>query len=251
MAAFSVRNRNVRRRWARAAAGVAAAELLVARGARVTLADSGSDDATAPDALRDLGVRLELGPHRPDLGTSADLVVLSPGRAARAGRDCRRAAGRRARHRRSRTGVALAVRPRGGHHRHQRQIDDDHPDGADAARGRAGRHRGRQSRHRPVDAGGASRGPTRSMSSKSAASSSRPPTRFIRGCRCCSICRPTTWTVTRRSTSTRRPRRGSSGTRRPRTGRWSTRTTRRRSRWRPASPPAVSISRSTRRSRAA
>jgi UDP-N-acetylmuramoylalanine--D-glutamate ligase len=58
--------------------GTAAAELLVARGARVTLADSAPSLAAA-DRLRALGVDVELGPHRTALFTSADLVVLSPG----------------------------------------------------------------------------------------------------------------------------------------------------------------------------
>jgi UDP-N-acetylmuramoylalanine--D-glutamate ligase len=58
--------------------GVAAAELLVSRGATVTLADVASH-LDADDRLRALGVRLELGPHRPDQFAGADLVVLSPG----------------------------------------------------------------------------------------------------------------------------------------------------------------------------
>jgi UDP-N-acetylmuramoylalanine--D-glutamate ligase len=58
--------------------GVAAAELLVSRGARVTLSDTAASIAGA-GRLRDLGVALDLGPHRPDAFTHADLVVLSPG----------------------------------------------------------------------------------------------------------------------------------------------------------------------------
>ena len=58
-----------------------------------------------------------------------------------------------------------------------------------------------------------------STSSRSAASSSRPPTRSIRGLRCCSTSRPIISIGTRRSRSTRRPRRASSRTRRPTTGR--------------------------------
>jgi UDP-N-acetylmuramoylalanine--D-glutamate ligase len=58
--------------------GVAAAELLVARGARVTLADAASS-IEAADRLAALGVTLALGPHRPDQFAGADLVVLSPG----------------------------------------------------------------------------------------------------------------------------------------------------------------------------
>jgi UDP-N-acetylmuramoylalanine--D-glutamate ligase len=58
--------------------GVAAAELLVRRGARVTLADASPSIDTA-ERLRGLGVTVELGPHREDQFLSADLVVLSPG----------------------------------------------------------------------------------------------------------------------------------------------------------------------------
>jgi UDP-N-acetylmuramoylalanine--D-glutamate ligase len=59
--------------------GRAAARLLRAHGADVTLTDT---DAAALDrevGLRGLGVRMEAGAHRPELLTSADLVVLSPG----------------------------------------------------------------------------------------------------------------------------------------------------------------------------
>jgi UDP-N-acetylmuramoylalanine--D-glutamate ligase len=58
--------------------GIAAAELLVSKGALVTLTDTaGAIDSERQ--LRNLGVQIELGPHRPDLLTRADLVVLSPG----------------------------------------------------------------------------------------------------------------------------------------------------------------------------
>jgi UDP-N-acetylmuramoylalanine--D-glutamate ligase len=58
--------------------GVPAAQLLRARGASVTLADSAQ--VIDRDAeLRAAGVTIELGPHRPDLLKDADLVVLSPG----------------------------------------------------------------------------------------------------------------------------------------------------------------------------
>jgi UDP-N-acetylmuramoylalanine--D-glutamate ligase len=57
--------------------GVAAAELLLARGARVTLSDI--SDSPSADRLRAQGVAVELGPHRPGLFAGADLVVLSPG----------------------------------------------------------------------------------------------------------------------------------------------------------------------------
>ena len=61
-----------------ARSGLAAAELLARRGARVTLSDS---RAALPEAdhLRRLGVALELGGHRRETFTAADLVVLSPG----------------------------------------------------------------------------------------------------------------------------------------------------------------------------
>src|SRR4051794_21664143 len=58
--------------------GIAAAELLVSRGARVTLADT-SASMPGADALARLGVTLALGPHSPDQFLGADLIVLSPG----------------------------------------------------------------------------------------------------------------------------------------------------------------------------
>jgi UDP-N-acetylmuramoylalanine--D-glutamate ligase len=61
-----------------ARSGVAAAELLVRKGARVTLTEARA--AIEGDArLRDLGVELELGGHRADTLSAADLVVTSPG----------------------------------------------------------------------------------------------------------------------------------------------------------------------------
>ncbi len=61
-----------------ARSGVAAAELLVRRGATVTLTDL--RETIAEDAqLRDAGVHLELGGHRPQTLLGADLIVLSPG----------------------------------------------------------------------------------------------------------------------------------------------------------------------------
>ena len=61
-----------------ARSGLAAAELLARRGARVTLSDTRSE---APEAepLTRLGVQLELGGHQAQTFTSAELVVLSPG----------------------------------------------------------------------------------------------------------------------------------------------------------------------------
>ena len=61
-----------------ARSGLAAIDLLQSRGAHVTLADAAATFDGA-DALRSRGVSVELGPHRPDQFTSANLVVLSPG----------------------------------------------------------------------------------------------------------------------------------------------------------------------------
>ena len=61
-----------------ARSGVAAAELLARRGARVTLSEvrEAIDDTAR---LQAAGVALELGGHRPETLASAELVVLSPG----------------------------------------------------------------------------------------------------------------------------------------------------------------------------
>src|SRR3954471_23051799 len=75
--AFGVENTRVTVAGA-ARSGLAAAELLARRGARVTLSDSRSDLPEA-DRLRALGVTLELGGHTRETFTSADLIVLSPG----------------------------------------------------------------------------------------------------------------------------------------------------------------------------
>ena len=61
-----------------ARSGIAAAELLARRGARVTLSDMATEIPDA-DRLRGLGVVLEVGGHVADTFTAADLVVLSPG----------------------------------------------------------------------------------------------------------------------------------------------------------------------------
>lgn len=61
-----------------ARSGVAAAELLVRRGAAVTLTDTKAD-IDAGERLHQLGVALELGTSEPAALRSADLVVLSPG----------------------------------------------------------------------------------------------------------------------------------------------------------------------------
>jgi UDP-N-acetylmuramoylalanine--D-glutamate ligase len=61
-----------------ARSGVAAAELLVRRGALVTLTDL-REQIEDEERLRAAGVTLELGGHRASTLTEADLIVLSPG----------------------------------------------------------------------------------------------------------------------------------------------------------------------------
>jgi UDP-N-acetylmuramoylalanine--D-glutamate ligase len=61
-----------------ARSGLAAAELLARRGARVTLSDLRPEVPEA-EPLRQLGVELELGRHRRESFEAVDLVVLSPG----------------------------------------------------------------------------------------------------------------------------------------------------------------------------
>ena len=61
-----------------AMSGIAAAELLARRGARVTLSEARAEAAGA-ESLRDAGVLLEVGGHQAHTFTSADLIVLSPG----------------------------------------------------------------------------------------------------------------------------------------------------------------------------
>ncbi|MEP6916884.1 MAG: UDP-N-acetylmuramoyl-L-alanine--D-glutamate ligase [Acidobacteriota bacterium] len=74
---FSVRGKRVTVAGA-ARSGVAAAELLVRRGATVTLSDT-REALEDEDRLRAAGVDLELGGHQPQTFTSADLIVASPG----------------------------------------------------------------------------------------------------------------------------------------------------------------------------
>ena len=74
---FSVRGKRVTVVGA-ARSGVAAAQLLVRRGASVTLSDK-RDRVDEEAALRSAGVELELGGHRAETFTTADLIVLSPG----------------------------------------------------------------------------------------------------------------------------------------------------------------------------
>jgi UDP-N-acetylmuramoylalanine--D-glutamate ligase len=76
---FSVRGQNVTVVGA-ARSGVAAALLLADRRARVTLTDTRPAlDTEATERLRGAGVVIELGDHRMETFTSADLIVVSPG----------------------------------------------------------------------------------------------------------------------------------------------------------------------------
>jgi UDP-N-acetylmuramoylalanine--D-glutamate ligase len=61
-----------------ARSGIAAAKLLVSRGACVTLSDRSEQVADA-DTLTSRGVALELGGHGVDTFVNADLIVMSPG----------------------------------------------------------------------------------------------------------------------------------------------------------------------------
>src|SRR5690349_24346325 len=61
-----------------ARSGVAAAELLASRGAETILTDVRSA-IEEEGRLREAGVKLELGGHRRETFTDADLIVLSPG----------------------------------------------------------------------------------------------------------------------------------------------------------------------------
>src|SRR5688572_9575042 len=74
---FSVRGRRVVVVGA-ARSGIAAAELLLRRGASVTLTETRPAFEQA-DRLRALGVTLELGGHQPQTLSAADLIVTSPG----------------------------------------------------------------------------------------------------------------------------------------------------------------------------
>jgi len=74
---FDVKNKRVTVAGA-ARSGIAAAELLARRGARVTLSDTHAE-APGTEPLVALGVDLERGGHRTETFAGADLVVLSPG----------------------------------------------------------------------------------------------------------------------------------------------------------------------------
>ena len=58
--------------------GRAAADLLVSKGARVVVSDTGQA-LDGADELRARGIEVELGPHRAEQFAAADLIVVSPG----------------------------------------------------------------------------------------------------------------------------------------------------------------------------
>jgi UDP-N-acetylmuramoylalanine--D-glutamate ligase len=64
-----------------ARSGIAAAEFLAGRGARVVATDGKAEGELEPEAvkLREKGMRLEAGGHREETFRQADLVVVSPG----------------------------------------------------------------------------------------------------------------------------------------------------------------------------
>jgi UDP-N-acetylmuramoylalanine--D-glutamate ligase len=74
---FDVRGKRVTVAGA-ARSGIAASRLLASRGAKVTLSDTRPQVSEA-EPLRQLGVELELGGHRTETFTNADLIVMSPG----------------------------------------------------------------------------------------------------------------------------------------------------------------------------
>jgi UDP-N-acetylmuramoylalanine--D-glutamate ligase len=74
---FTVRDKRVTVAGA-ARSGIAAAELLIRRGATVVLSESKPDFPEA-ERLRAAGVELEIGGHRETTFTGADLIVTSPG----------------------------------------------------------------------------------------------------------------------------------------------------------------------------
>ena len=82
---FTVRGKRVTVVGA-ARSGVAAAELLVRRGATVTLTDLRDHIADA-DRLRDAGVALELGEHRESTLRESDLIVMVEAAAGLAARN--------------------------------------------------------------------------------------------------------------------------------------------------------------------
>jgi UDP-N-acetylmuramoylalanine--D-glutamate ligase len=61
--------------------GVAAAQCLKERGASVTVADTAPEQELGGNAqiMREMGIRIELGPHRIETFERADLIVVSPG----------------------------------------------------------------------------------------------------------------------------------------------------------------------------
>ena len=128
---FSVRGKKVVVVGA-ARSGVAAAELLVRRGASVTLTDV-RDRIEDEERLRAAGVALPRARRAP----CVDVFSSQSGRAQsrRAVSTARRRGGAArgcAGHRRARAGLAVVARPDRRHHGHQREVDDDDADRPDA-----------------------------------------------------------------------------------------------------------------------
>ena len=135
-----------------ARSGIAAAQLLARRGAQVTLSDL---RPSLPESreLETAGIALELGGHALPTFTAADLIVMSPGRAGASAGDRRGPRRRRDRHRRARTGVAMAGGTDRGDHRHQGQVHHHHAGRPDAGRRRARRAGRRKHRQRAERSG--------------------------------------------------------------------------------------------------
>ncbi len=114
-----------------ARSGIAAAELLASRGARVLLTETRTAFAEA-SRLREAGIELELGGHAAATLAAADLIVISPGVPLDQPVFDAGAAARRRDDRRARARVAMAARPGHRHHRDQGEVDDDDADRPDA-----------------------------------------------------------------------------------------------------------------------
>ena len=141
-----------------ARSGIAAAEFLARRGASVVATDTKSEGELPGEALalRERGVRLELGGHRRETFTGATMVVVSPGVPWELPElEAARAAGVPVI-----AEIELAFRhlagPRRRDHRDEGQDDDHRRPRGDAARGRLRRAGGRQHRRAP-------RGPRRGV----------------------------------------------------------------------------------------
>ena len=217
-----------------ARSGMAAAELLARRGARVTLSDTRSRGAGGRAADARWACSSSSAATRPR--RSRARIWSCSARACRRSQPAiaGRARSRRAGHRRGRARVALAAGPRDCDHRHQRQVDDDGADRPDARSRRLqgdGRRQHRRAAERAggrVDARHAARRRDEQLSARAdrhVPSVDRRDAELLAG---------PSRSASDASRRTRRRRRGSSRTRTRATGRSSTPTTRRCSSWRAA-----------------